>query len=151
MSATTKIVRAAPVFAALGDETRLAIVARLSAGGPQSIVRLTEDAHVSRQAITKHLLALEGAGLVRSSRDGRERIWEIQAEAPGRREALPRTDFGSVGRRDRAPALGGRRRRTRDSAAAEEDTRRTLALRLQDRPAASTCLPALPVRSLGLM
>ena len=78
MSAATKIVRAAPVFAALGDETRLAIVARLSAGGPQSIVRLTEDAHVSRQAITKHLLALEGAGLVRSSRDGRERIWEIQ-------------------------------------------------------------------------
>lgn len=73
-----KIVRAAPVFAALGDETRLAIVVRLSTGGPLSIVRLTEDARVTRQAVTKHLHALEDAGLVRSSRDGRERIWEIQ-------------------------------------------------------------------------
>ncbi|HSY22850.1 MAG TPA: metalloregulator ArsR/SmtB family transcription factor [Polyangiaceae bacterium] len=73
-----RIVRAAPVFAALGDETRLEIVARLSAGGPQSIVRLTEQARVSRQAVTKHLVALEAAGLVRSRRDGRERVWEIQ-------------------------------------------------------------------------
>ena len=78
MNASAKIIRAAPVFAALGDQTRLAIVARLSTGGPQSIVRLTEDARVSRQAITKHLRALEDAGLVCSKRDGRERIWEIQ-------------------------------------------------------------------------
>lgn len=78
MSAPAKLTRAAAVFAALGDETRLAIVARLSTGGPQSIVRLTEEASVSRQAITKHLLALEAAGLVRSSRDGRERSWVIQ-------------------------------------------------------------------------
>ncbi len=77
-TAVARIVRAAPVFAALGDETRLEIVARLSAGGPQSIVRLTEQAQVSRQAVTKHLVALEAAGLVRSSRDGRERVWEIQ-------------------------------------------------------------------------
>jgi DNA-binding transcriptional ArsR family regulator len=69
---------AAPVFAALGDETRLAIVARLSTSGPQSIVRLTEGTTVSRQAITKHLHALAHAGLVRSKRDGRERIWEMQ-------------------------------------------------------------------------
>jgi DNA-binding transcriptional ArsR family regulator len=77
-AAVARIVRAAPVFAALGDETRLDIVARLSTGGPQSIVRLTEQARVSRQAVTKHLVALEAAGLVRSSRDGRERVWEIQ-------------------------------------------------------------------------
>jgi DNA-binding transcriptional ArsR family regulator len=69
---------AAPVFAALGDETRLRIVARLCAGGPQSIVRLTDGADVTRQAITKHLHALAEAGLVKSTRDGRERIWEIQ-------------------------------------------------------------------------
>jgi len=69
---------AAPVFAALGDETRLAIVARLCATGPQSIVRLTEGTAVTRQAITKHLHALAQAGLVRSKRDGRERIWEMQ-------------------------------------------------------------------------
>jgi DNA-binding transcriptional ArsR family regulator len=69
---------AAPVFAALGDETRLAIVSRLCVDGPQSIVRLTEGSDVSRQAITKHLHALAHAGLVRSKRDGRERIWEMQ-------------------------------------------------------------------------
>lgn len=66
------------VFAALGDETRLSIVARLCAHGPQSIVQLTEGAQVTRQAVTKHLHALADAGLVRSTRDGRERIWEIR-------------------------------------------------------------------------
>jgi DNA-binding transcriptional ArsR family regulator len=69
---------AAPVFAALGDETRLRIVARLCREGPASISRLTEAAEVSRQAVTKHLRALEGAGLVRSGRAGRECIWELQ-------------------------------------------------------------------------
>ncbi len=70
---------AAPVFAALGDETRLHIVARLCGGGPLSIVRLTEGSKVSRQAVTKHLCALEEAGLVRSDRAGRERVWKLQA------------------------------------------------------------------------
>jgi len=69
---------AAPVFAALGDGTRLRIVARLCEGGPSSIVRLTENTEVSRQAVTKHLRALEVAGLARSGRTGRERIWELQ-------------------------------------------------------------------------
>jgi DNA-binding transcriptional ArsR family regulator len=69
---------AAPVFAALGDETRLRLVARLCHGGPQSIARLAEDEHVSRQAVTKHLRALERAGLLASARAGRERIWELR-------------------------------------------------------------------------
>lgn len=73
-----KLAKAAPLFAALGDETRMNIVAKLCASGPQSIVRLTDGEAVSRQAITKHLRALADAGLVRSSREGRERIWEIQ-------------------------------------------------------------------------
>lgn len=68
----------APIFAALGDPTRLRLVARLSKGGPQSIARLTEEASVTRQAITKHLRVLEGAGLVRSVRLGRESRWEIE-------------------------------------------------------------------------
>jgi DNA-binding transcriptional ArsR family regulator len=79
-AAATKISHAAPVFAALGDATRLRIVARLCDRGPLSIVRLTKGADVSRQAITKHLRALEGAGLVRSARAGRERIWELRTE-----------------------------------------------------------------------
>ena len=77
-STAARAADAAPVFAALGDETRLAIVARLCTTGPQSIVRLTEGTDVTRQAITKHLHALAEAGLVRSKRDGRERIWEMQ-------------------------------------------------------------------------
>jgi DNA-binding transcriptional ArsR family regulator len=82
-----KLVGAAPLFAALGDETRLSVVARLCSGGPQSIVRLTCGSKVSRQAVTKHLQALAEAGIVRSRREGRERIWEVRtgrlAEARG--------------------------------------------------------------------
>ncbi len=79
MKATARgLAKAAAVFAALGDPTRLAVVARLASEGPQPIVRLTERAEVSRQAVTKHLDVLEAAGLVRSRRDGRERVWEVQ-------------------------------------------------------------------------
>lgn len=78
--AAAKLADTAPLFAALGDETRLRVVGRLCEGGPMSIVRLTEGAAVSRQAITKHLHALEEVGLVRSSRDGRERIWELRTK-----------------------------------------------------------------------
>jgi DNA-binding transcriptional ArsR family regulator len=66
------------VFAALGDATRLDLVARLCAGGPLSITRLTAGAAVTRQAITKHLNILAGAGLVRDIRVGRERLWEVE-------------------------------------------------------------------------
>lgn len=77
---TGGLARAGPVFAALGDERRLALVSRLSAGGPQSITRLTAGTDVTRQAITKHLTVLAGAGLVRGVRRGRERIWEIDTK-----------------------------------------------------------------------
>lgn len=73
-----KLSRPAPIFAALGDETRLHLVARLCGGGPQSIIRLADGASVSRQAVTKHLHALEAVGLARSSRVGRERVWELR-------------------------------------------------------------------------
>lgn len=72
-----RLARAAPVFAALGDETRLALVERLCAGGPQSIARLSSGAAVTRQAITKHLGVLADAGLVHDVRRGRERIWDL--------------------------------------------------------------------------
>lgn len=68
----------ASVFAALGDETRLQIVARLCAEGPLSITRLSEGASVTRQAITKHLNALSAAGLARNVKTGREQIWELE-------------------------------------------------------------------------
>jgi DNA-binding transcriptional ArsR family regulator len=71
--------RTAPLFAALGDETRLRIVTRLCREGPLSIAQLTTGTDVTRQAVTKHLLALENAGLLEGSRSGRERRWEIRA------------------------------------------------------------------------
>ena len=70
----------APVFAALGDETRLRLLSRLSSGGPRSITRLAEGEAVTRQAVTKHLLVLAGAGLVRDTWRGRERLWELDPE-----------------------------------------------------------------------
>lgn len=69
--------KGAPVFAALGDETRLRIIAKLSTGGPLSITQLTDGEQVTRQAITKHLGVLADAGLVRDLRRGRERLWEL--------------------------------------------------------------------------
>lgn len=69
---------AAPLFAALGDTTRLALLVTLCTGGPLSIARLSEHFHVSRQAVTKHLDVLADAGLVKSHRAGRERIWEFE-------------------------------------------------------------------------
>lgn len=77
-SAAAKLTEAAPVFAALGDATRLRLVSRLCRDGPLSIARLSEGAGVTRQAVTKHLHALADAGLVRHSRRGRERIWQLE-------------------------------------------------------------------------
>ncbi len=72
------LVRSAPVFAALGDETRLALLARLCEGGPWSVARLTGGTSITRQAVTKHLEVLAGAGLVRDARRGRERLWSVE-------------------------------------------------------------------------
>ena len=71
---------AAPVFAALGDETRLHLVARLGREGPLSIAKLTERTTITRQAVAKHLRVLEGAGVVASSRDGRESVWTLETK-----------------------------------------------------------------------
>ena len=67
----------AHLFAALGDPTRLRLVSRLSAAGPMSIARLTEGSDVTRQAITKHLRVLQESGFVRSARQGRESVWQL--------------------------------------------------------------------------
>lgn len=77
-AAALRVPDAAPVFAALGDTTRLGLLGRLSAEGPLSITRLSEGARVTRQAITRHLDALSHAGLVRDARRGRERVFELE-------------------------------------------------------------------------
>ena len=71
--------QSAPVFAALGDPTRLRLVARLAQGEALSISQLTDGERVTRQAITKHLEVLADAGLVTARKRGRERLYALQA------------------------------------------------------------------------
>lgn len=71
-SAAAALRTRASVFAALGDETRLGLLAKLTRGEAQSIARLTEGTGLTRQAVTKHLRVLEDVGVVRSVKAGRE-------------------------------------------------------------------------------
>jgi DNA-binding transcriptional ArsR family regulator len=80
-SRTAKRQAHAPVFAALGDDTRLALVAKLSGGQPLSISQLTAGSRLTRQAITKHLRVLENAKIVHSVRTGRESLFEFDPES----------------------------------------------------------------------
>jgi DNA-binding transcriptional ArsR family regulator len=72
--------KSAPVFWALGDETRLRLIALLCAGGALSIAQLTASTDITRQAVTKHLQVLADAGLVRNLKQGRERLWEFEPD-----------------------------------------------------------------------
>jgi len=74
---SSEVRAAAPVFAALGDETRLRLVMKLCHTGRQSITQLSEREPLTRQAVTKHLRVLSGAGLVRVRKEGREQVWEM--------------------------------------------------------------------------
>ena len=76
------------IFAALGDETRLRIVAILCSGGAMSIAQLTSGTEITRQAVTKHLHVLADAGLVHDVKVGRERLWEFE---PGQIEEARRS------------------------------------------------------------
>jgi DNA-binding transcriptional ArsR family regulator len=65
------------LFAALGDPTRLRLVIRLSRGEPLSITELASGTKMTRQAVTKHLHVLAGAGVAAASRRGREQRWSL--------------------------------------------------------------------------
>jgi DNA-binding transcriptional ArsR family regulator len=78
-------VGSAALFAALGDPHRLRIVRGLARGGPLSVARLTVGSGITRQAVSKHLTVLERAGVVHSSRRGRERL--LSLELPRLRDA----------------------------------------------------------------
>ena len=77
LKAVPGLLDSAPLFAALGDETRLRLVSRLCDQGPASITKLTTGFGITRQAITKHLRMMQTSGLVRSARQGRESIWQL--------------------------------------------------------------------------
>src|SRR5450631_3534614 len=72
------LAKSAPLFAALGDATRLRLIAVLCAEGAMSIAQLTAGTVITRQAVTKHLHVLADAGLVRDIKVGRERLWEFE-------------------------------------------------------------------------
>src|SRR6185295_18512077 len=76
-SVAAKLPDYAPVFAALGDQTRLSLVTKLAGGQPKSISQLTEGSSLTRQAVTKHLRVLEDVGLVHSTPSGRENLFEL--------------------------------------------------------------------------
>ena len=86
-SSGSRAMAAALLFAALGDPTRLALLERLSGGGPASISALAAKFQITRQGVTKHLQVLEDAGVISGSRQGRERVWTVDSDrlAEGRR------------------------------------------------------------------
>src|SRR3981081_1128198 len=71
----------ASLFAALGDETRLLLVARLCDGQPRTISHLTRASRLTRQAITKHLRVLERAEIVRCVHTGRQSLFAFDPES----------------------------------------------------------------------
>jgi DNA-binding transcriptional ArsR family regulator len=94
---------AALLFAALGDPTRLALVQRLSDGGPASISMLADAFHaMTRQGVTKHLHVLAEAGIIAGHRHGREHVWAINparlAEARRRLDVIARGWDDALGR-----------------------------------------------------
>jgi DNA-binding transcriptional ArsR family regulator len=99
---SAELIAGAPVFAALGDATRLRLVVRLSGGRPQSITQLSAGAAVTRQAITKHLHVLAESGLVRGRKQGREQMWELNLrqvqEAQRRLELIAQQWDGALAR-----------------------------------------------------
>lgn len=69
---------AAPLFAALADPTRLALIERLADGAPRPIVALAAGSALTRQAVTKHLAVLRGAGLVARRPSGRQTLYALE-------------------------------------------------------------------------
>lgn len=78
--AATELLHSASLFAALGDAIRLRLVLRLCEQGSASIRKLTTGTGVTRQAVTKHLRLMQNSGLVRSTRLGRERLWQLNPQ-----------------------------------------------------------------------
>jgi len=97
-----RLAASAPVFAALGDPQRIALVSRLCQKGPLSITQLAEGSTITRQAVTKHLRVLEAAGLARSERSGRETVWALDqrplAKARAHLDVIARQWDGAIER-----------------------------------------------------
>lgn len=71
--------RAHAVFGALADPTRLRVLGHLSQHGPATATEIARIVPVSRQAVSKHLMALAEAGLVSRARAGREVRYSLES------------------------------------------------------------------------
>jgi len=69
--------RSDAVFQALADPTRRRLLVTLSASGPATLSELSAELPVSRQAISKHLVLLQDAGLVVGRGEVRGRRYEL--------------------------------------------------------------------------
>ena len=69
----------APVFAALGDPTRRAVLDRLRTG-PRSVGEIVATLPVSQSAVSQHLRVLREAGLVTDRREGTRRLYQVDLE-----------------------------------------------------------------------
>jgi DNA-binding transcriptional ArsR family regulator len=67
------------VFYAIADATRRALLLRLATEGEKNVSELLEQFPISQPAVSKHLRILREAQLVRSRKEGRERLYKIQA------------------------------------------------------------------------
>ena len=65
------------VFAALADPSRRFVLETLASQGTATPTELAAELPVTRQAVAKHLAALNEAGLVESRREGRETRYEL--------------------------------------------------------------------------
>ena len=68
------------LFAALADPTRRLVIRSLSGAEPVTASGLAAELPITRQAIAKHLGALERAGLVEPHREGRETRYRLTPE-----------------------------------------------------------------------
>lgn len=69
----------APIFAALGDPTRRAVLARLRTG-PRSVGEIVATLPVSQSAVSQHLRVLREAGLVTDRREGTRRLYQVDLD-----------------------------------------------------------------------
>ena len=73
--------RLTDTFAALADQTRLAMVERMMAEGELPAGALVQDAQISGPAVSRHLKVLRNAGLVQQRAEGTRRLYSVRPEA----------------------------------------------------------------------
>lgn len=68
------------VYSAIADPTRRSLLLRLAREGERNVTDLLEPFSISQPAVSKHLRILREAGLVRCRKDGRVRLYSVEAQ-----------------------------------------------------------------------